>query len=81
MGVGAKTKRKSTASPLIRRKSPQNTPNYGDASEKRMAARRQYAVSDDIIVAKLVDMEIVYDDAKKEWRTRALSTVAKKTKI
>ena len=34
----------------------------------------------DKVTATLVGLEIVYDDARKQWHTRLLSTVAKKAK-
>lgn len=37
-------------------------------------------IESDKTTRRLVDMEIVYDDAKKEWHTRLLSTVGKKAK-
>lgn len=50
--------------------------------EKRTKAKaeKKYNVSDEI-AATLVEMEIVYDDAMKEWHTRLLSTVAKKARM
>ena len=50
--------------------------------EKRSKAKaeKKYDESDEI-TATLVELEIVYDDAMKEWHTRQLSTVAKKAKM
>ena len=49
--------------------------------EKRSQAKaeKNYALSDEV-TATLVEMEIVYDDQKKQWHTRLLSTVAQKAK-
>jgi cysteinyl-tRNA synthetase len=41
---------------------------------------KNYTVSDEI-TKTLVSMEIVYDDAKKQWHTRLLSSVGKKAKM
>jgi cysteinyl-tRNA synthetase len=48
---------------------------------KRSEAKteKNYTVSDEI-TKTLVSMEIVYDDAKKQWHTRLLSTVGHKGK-
>jgi cysteinyl-tRNA synthetase len=48
---------------------------------KRSEAKieKNYTVSDEI-TKTLVGMEIVYDDAKKQWHTRLLSTVGHKGK-
>jgi cysteinyl-tRNA synthetase len=49
---------------------------------KRSEAKREknYTVSDEI-TKTLVSMEIVYDDARKQWHTRLLSTVGQKAKM
>jgi cysteinyl-tRNA synthetase len=49
---------------------------------KRSEAKteKNYTVSDEI-TKTLVSMEIVYDDAKKQWHTRLLSTVGKRAKM
>ena len=50
--------------------------------EKRSKCKleKNYVESDKITLT-LVDMEIVYDDALKQWHTRLLSTVARKAKM
>eukprot|EP00527_Entomoneis_sp_CCMP2396_P007745 CAMPEP_0198141466 /NCGR_PEP_ID=MMETSP1443-20131203/4473_1 /TAXON_ID=186043 /ORGANISM="Entomoneis sp., Strain CCMP2396" /LENGTH=150 /DNA_ID=CAMNT_0043804229 /DNA_START=89 /DNA_END=541 /DNA_ORIENTATION=+ len=49
--------------------------------EKRSKAKEEknYTLSDEI-TESLIDMEICYDDAKKQWHTRLLATVAQKAK-
>lgn len=42
-------------------------------------AEKNYTVSDEI-AEKMIDLDIVYDDAKKQWYSRELSTDAQKTK-
>lgn len=61
---------------------PVNEDKINDMLEKRSKAKakKDYTESDEI-TKKLVEMEIVYDDAMKQWHTRLLSTVAKKARM
>jgi cysteinyl-tRNA synthetase len=55
--------------------------NINELLEKRSKAKaeKNYTVSDEV-TDTLIAMEIVYNDEKKEWHTRLLSTVGQKAK-
>jgi cysteinyl-tRNA synthetase len=60
---------------------PVDDANINELLEKRTKAKaeKNYTVSDEI-TATLIGMEIVYNDEKKQWHTRLLSTVGQKAK-
>ena len=60
---------------------PVDDANINELLEKRSKAKadKNYTVSDEI-TDTLVGMEIFYNDEKKQWHTRLLSTVEQKAK-
>jgi cysteinyl-tRNA synthetase len=60
---------------------PVDDANINELLEKRSEAKaeKNYTLSDEI-TDTLIDMEIVYNDEKKQWHTRLLSTVGQKAK-
>jgi cysteinyl-tRNA synthetase len=60
---------------------PVDDANINELLEKRSKAKaaKNYTVSDEILDT-LVGMEIFYNDEKKQWHTRLLSTVEEKAK-
>jgi cysteinyl-tRNA synthetase len=73
-GVGGDGCQKATDRPV-------DDANINELLEKRSKAKaeKNYTVSDKI-TATLVGMEIFYNDEKKQWHTRLLSTVEQKAK-